>query len=233
MEKTRKIRFAIIAAIILLLFAIVGAGRHGNIVYLVLMALILAPVYFTGFEQLATLFISLRDRSKFKTYKLTWVQIMGCPSMPIKIALTFYMHWTTSGLSAVYPYQVYAAAGGAVIVLTGVIFSVLTLMAWSTMFVGHGVQKNQELITCGIYSRVRNPIYLADILYWIGLSIGTLNIAVGIITVIYVIPHYILYIKAEEKMMNEHFGEPYRNYCNNVPRLIPSFHAYKSEATIG
>ncbi len=214
----------------MLLFAIAGVGRHGNSVYSILMALILAPVYFTGFEQLATLFISIRDRGKFKTYKLTWVQIMGYPSMPLKIALTFYMHWTTSGLSAVYPYEVYAAAIGAVIVLAGVIFSILTIMAWSTMFVGHGVQEDQKLIISGIYSRVRNPIYLADILYWIGLSIGTLSIAVGIITVIYVIPFYIFYIKAEEKMMSEHFGEPYRNYCNNVPQLIPSFRGYNSKA---
>jgi protein-S-isoprenylcysteine O-methyltransferase Ste14 len=167
------------------------------------------------------------DRKKFVTYKLTWVEITAKMTLVLKPILALYLHWQIVQMSAVSPEALYAAVGGAFIASIGALFSILTVIAWSTMFVGHGVQENQKLVISGIYSRVSNPIYLADILYWIALAVGTLSILAGMITVVYVIPIYFIYIKAEEKMMQEHFGADYADYLKNVPRLIPSFKAYK------
>jgi protein-S-isoprenylcysteine O-methyltransferase Ste14 len=212
--------------IIIGLIAFLGFGTHGNILFSVCTTIILAVVYFFSFEQCATLFTSLWDRRKFVTYKLTWVELAGKPALLLKPILTFYLHWNAAHMTAVSPEALYAAVGGVCIVLAAGVFSILTVIAWSTMFVGHGIQENQKVITSGIYARVRNPIYLADILYWIGLAVGTLSIAAGVVTVVYVIPFYIMYIKAEENMMLENFGDDYYDYLKKVPRLIPSFHAY-------
>lgn len=227
METSRKIRFVLWPIIIIALIAILGFGPHGNIAFNVCISIVFAVVYFTAFEQFVTLITSFMDRKNFVSWGENWIGWVGKPVLLLKPFFIFYLHWNVSAMIEVTPAVLYAAAEGAVIVVIGAVFSILTMRAWSTMFVGHGITENHKLIISGIYSRVRNPIYLADCLYWIGLSIGTLSIVAAVITAVYVIPYYIIYIKGEEDMLLKHFGDEYNKYMQNVPRLIPAFRAYK------
>ena len=231
MDNSRKIRFAIYPFIIAAIIVALGPGAHGNILFTAFVSVISAIVLFTAFEQLVTLISSLRDRGKFKEYRISWISMAGSPAILMKPVILIYLQWRASRMTAVSEIEQYAALAGSVIAAAGAVFSILTMKAWATMFVGHGIQQNQKLVVVGIYSRVRNPIYLADILYWIGLSVGTLSAIAGALTVVYVIPFYFLYIKSEEKMMLEHFKDDYVDYLKNVPRLIPSFSAYKPNAS--
>jgi protein-S-isoprenylcysteine O-methyltransferase Ste14 len=51
---------------------------------------------------------------------------------------------------------------------------------------------------------------------------------------LYVVPIYVLYVRAEESMMREEFGDMYDSYCKRVggflPRLRLSPNADKREA---
>jgi len=41
------------------------------------------------------------------------------------------------------------------------------------------------------------------------------------VTALYVAPTYVAYIRAEEAMMEAHFGDAYRRYRAHVPMLVP------------
>jgi protein-S-isoprenylcysteine O-methyltransferase Ste14 len=222
MKMTRIIRFAALCIIVALLLFFMGTGNHQYSLYSVLMVMILAPLYFKSMETSITYILTLFNRERFVLYRLTWIEIISSVTIPMMFAVTFYIHWNMRDITGITPLMLYSAIAGAVIVCTGLIVSFITIMTWGTMFVGHGIEKEHKMITRGIYSRVRHPIYLADHLFWIGLSLGTLSIVSGVLTAVYVIPVYYLYMRAEEKMMIEHFGDEYRDYMDHTGMLLPS-----------
>lgn len=80
----------------------------------------------------------------------------------------------------------------------------------------------QKLISSGPYSLVRNPAYTGSILSILGLSFVTLNILSIIITLIILSIAYAIRIRTEERVLNQHFGEDYKDYCQKVRyRLFP------------
>ena len=80
---------------------------------------------------------------------------------------------------------------------------------------------DHELVTGGAYGFVRHPVYLAALLVWLGLAVGYLSGTAFVVTALYVIPIYLLYIHSEEDMMLETFGDAYREYRHAVPMLVP------------
>jgi len=48
-----------------------------------------------------------------------------------------------------------------------------------------------------------------------------LSYVVAAITALYVIPAYLLYIRSEERMMVDTFGDQYARYRGEVPMLLP------------
>jgi len=74
-----------------------------------------------------------------------------------------------------------------------------------------------DLITKGIYSMIRHPMYLALIIYLWCQTFRVVDIIVNIILTIYVIIGTIL----EEKKLILEFGEAYKQYQKKVPMLIP------------
>ncbi len=155
-------------------------------------------------------------------------EILVIPEPPLLIAVTYYAHLGIAGLTSISKVQIAAAIAGASFISIGVALLVWSVLSWTSLFVGHGVLKDQKLVTRGVYGRVRHPVYLAAFLIWFGLSIGTLSCVASIVTVIYVVPSYILYMESEEQMMIESFGDEYRNYRKAVPMLIPSIWRYQS-----
>jgi protein-S-isoprenylcysteine O-methyltransferase Ste14 len=114
-----------------------------------------------------------------------------------------------------------AALAGGSLALGGLALCVWTLFSWREMFVGHAVLQGQELVTGGAYAHVRHPVYLGGLVIWCGLGIAFLSVAAAAVTVVYVIPSYLLYMRSEEAMMLESFGGSYRRYQASVPMLLP------------
>jgi protein-S-isoprenylcysteine O-methyltransferase Ste14 len=105
--------------------------------------------------------------------------------------------------------------------LLGLVVSLAAFASFPTVGSGHYVDAGQRVVRSGIYGWVRHPIYLGAILIWIGLALGCRSVAAGVITLVYVIPAYLTYIRAEDKMMCVHFGEEYRRYRAEVGTLWP------------
>lgn len=80
--------------------------------------------------------------------------------------------------------------------------------------------KPQELVTSGIYSRVRNPLYSAHICTALGWAIGTGSTPAFACVGFYLVSLMIM-LPREEQELRSRFGEAYREYELRVPRLLP------------
>ena len=101
---------------------------------------------------------------------------------------------------------------------------------YSTAFLGG--YKNNKLITYGIFSVVRNPLYFFSLIGMFGISLMTGYVTVMIICpIIFTIMYHYL-ISREEVFLLKHFGSEYQHYLNTVPRLLPNFKLYNAPETI-
>ena len=80
-----------------------------------------------------------------------------------------------------------------------------------------------NLVTTGIYSIVRNPIYFAFLCVCTGVLITAHNVYLLIFPVVFYIFLTILMKQTEEKWLLEKFGTEYAEYCKHVNRVIPWF----------
>ncbi len=77
-----------------------------------------------------------------------------------------------------------------------------------------------ELVTTGLYSRVRHPQYSGLFLVTIGLLIQWPTIITAVMWPVLVYAYYRL-AKKEEADMEREFGDKYRKYTEKVPMFIP------------
>jgi protein-S-isoprenylcysteine O-methyltransferase Ste14 len=82
------------------------------------------------------------------------------------------------------------------------------------------VLASPRLLTDGAFSRVRHPIYLAALLFYLLLISITLSlISMGIFVGIFIFYNYIA--AYEENFLEEKHGQDYRDYKKNTPKWIP------------
>lgn len=71
--------------------------------------------------------------------------------------------------------------------------------------------KATALVTCGIYSRIRNPIYVSGVILIIGVAVMVWNAKVLAILLI-IIPMQIIRARKEAGVLEAKFGDEYRAY---------------------
>lgn len=76
------------------------------------------------------------------------------------------------------------------------------------------------LVTTGVYSISRNPMYLGMFLFLLGESIILGSIGSFIIPILFMIVINERFILSEEKMLGAEFQEEYLKYCKDVRRWI-------------
>ncbi len=82
-------------------------------------------------------------------------------------------------------------------------------------------QENMVLRTTGIYGIVRNPIYLADVLFSLGLAIMFRSI-IGVALIPLWWAGFLFVILIEESSLERALGQPYVDYRQRVKgRIIP------------
>jgi len=84
---------------------------------------------------------------------------------------------------------------------------------------GLKILPEHELVKKGIYKHIRHPIYLAFIIYSIGISLFFLGLY-GFITMLGLIPLILYRIKIEENMLLERFGVEYDEYMERSKNPI-------------
>ena len=82
------------------------------------------------------------------------------------------------------------------------------------------ILSSSRLLKDGAFARVRHPLYLAALLFYIFLIVLTLSlISAFVFIVIFIFYNFIAVY--EENLLEEKFGQEYRDYKKNVPRWIP------------
>jgi protein-S-isoprenylcysteine O-methyltransferase Ste14 len=79
-----------------------------------------------------------------------------------------------------------------------------------------------RILTDGAFARVRHPLYLAALLFYVFLIFLTISlISLFIFAGIFIFYNYIA--TYEEKICEQRFGQDYRDYKKNTPKWIPRF----------
>jgi len=109
------------------------------------------------------------------------------------------------------------AAGITIYKLSGAGFSAKQLGGLPEILSGH---HEQRLVTSGIRSRVRHPIYLAHFCEMLAWSIGTGLLVCYGLTAFAVVTGAVM-IRMEDAELEQRFGEEYRRYRQKVPAALP------------
>lgn len=80
----------------------------------------------------------------------------------------------------------------------------------------------EELVTSGIYSRVRHPRYVQLVIASLGYAIMA-NYPASYLAVAIFVPGIYLVVLLEENELRQRFGLTYDEYASRVPRFIPVF----------
>lgn len=116
--------------------------------------------------------------------------------------------------------------------ITGFIIALLgeAIRLWGVSWAGSETRTTGKvggtyLIISGPFAYVRNPLYVGNILIYLGLGIMSYAMFpyLQIIALLFFIFQYYLIVKAEEEYLFNTFGEQYKKYFESVPRFFPRF----------
>lgn len=87
------------------------------------------------------------------------------------------------------------------------------------------VREDHELVTGGVYARVRHPMYSAHLLLALSQALLLHNWVAGFGFLAVMVPFFMLRIPLEERLMSDRFGEEYGDYMRRTGRILPKFGA--------
>jgi protein-S-isoprenylcysteine O-methyltransferase Ste14 len=126
--------------------------------------------------------------------------------------------------------QLSRAGAGALVALLAIGLMLWVLRTFPSVSTGHYVLHDQRVVSEGPYGLVRHPLYVAAYLVWVAVTIGFGSLAALGVTVVYVIPGYWIYMRAEETMLLAHLGDAYARYQEEVGMLVPRKRGPRSHA---
>jgi protein-S-isoprenylcysteine O-methyltransferase Ste14 len=77
-------------------------------------------------------------------------------------------------------------------------------------------QKSSTLITDGVYRLSRHPMYLGFLLILIGMSMLLGSLTPYIVVIVFGILMDVIFIRVEERMLEERFGQEWKEYNSRV-----------------
>jgi protein-S-isoprenylcysteine O-methyltransferase Ste14 len=126
---------------------------------------------------------------------------------------SFVFQYSTS-LSSYVPIYLRLAVAGLILVVA------ICLIRSGHRAISDEVLASPRLLTDGAFSRVRHPIYLAALLFYLLLISITLSlISLGLFAGIFIFYNYIA--AYEENFLEEKFGQDYRDYKKITSKWIP------------
>ncbi|WP_099320825.1 isoprenylcysteine carboxylmethyltransferase family protein [Anaerococcus sp. Marseille-P3625] len=109
-------------------------------------------------------------------------------------------------------------------IIVGILLMLLGIYLWIQAVIIQKINKKvteKKLITTGVYSIVRNPVYSAFIFIFTGLLLFTANYILLILPLVFWAFLTILMKNTEEKWLKNEFGKEYEEYLKEVNRVIP------------
>jgi len=169
----------------------------------------------------AVKFRQLAYRQRAVLYPTGWRDRVASPEPFVLFALTVWLFSTHSAPSAPDARYVAVSVLGAAFGTSGIALMLWAVRSFPAVSSGHYILPEHEIVTRGPYGWVRHPLYAAALLIWVGIALTFRSAGAMLIALVYVLPAYWIYMRSEERMMRDHFGEPYRRYASEVGMLVP------------
>ena len=162
--------------------------------------------------------ISLASRSLSERFSMivSWMGLGGIPLI-----------WIATG----WPSALDHATHPIIVLIGAVIFSIslrlfrLTHKALGIMW-SHSLdlREDHKLVSTGIYEKVRHPMYTAFWMWALAQPFLLSNWLAGFSGIVGFGTLYFLRVGQEERMMEERFGQEYRDYSARTKRVIPGIY---------
>jgi protein-S-isoprenylcysteine O-methyltransferase Ste14 len=81
------------------------------------------------------------------------------------------------------------------------------------------------LVAAGPFARVRNPLYVGNILLWVGFALAARLIWLTPVIFVLLALEYHAIVRWEETLLESRLGQAYRDYAADVPRWLPTFNS--------
>lgn len=110
-------------------------------------------------------------------------------------------------------------------VISGLLIRWLSIIQLGKSFtVDIAIMHSSQLITDGMYERIRHPSYSGLLAIVLGFAITMGSIISFFVFVIPVICAIIYRIEIEEKILRQEFGDDYNNYMKETKKVIPGIY---------
>jgi protein-S-isoprenylcysteine O-methyltransferase Ste14 len=84
-----------------------------------------------------------------------------------------------------------------------------------------------DLNTTGIYSIVRNPLYIGNFFMFTGIVAVFANVYAVVVLAVFLVTQYYFIILSEENFLSGTHGQAYQDFCARTRRITPSFKHYR------
>jgi len=126
------------------------------------------------------------------------------------------------------------------LVISGIVMILLGefMRLWGVSYAGAATRTREagapELVSNGPFAHVRNPLYIGNILIYVGAVVlsGTWFPYIAILVFLFFYIQYTFIISHEEEKLEDLFKDSYVEYKKSVPRFIPKFMPYKNKSNI-
>lgn len=115
-------------------------------------------------------------------------------------------------------------------------FSGEMIRLWGVSWAGSetrttGTVGGSYLIVSGPFAHVRNPLYVGNILLYLGMGIMSMALFpyLQIIALLFFFVQYSYIVSEEENYLRKTYGTEYQDFEKNVPRFFPRISKYKVE----
>ena len=143
---------------------------------------------------------------------------------PVFLLTTGGLMWLVAhsdfAVSFAFPYSIMVAIPVAVVGIAIDVISLRQFRAAETTINPLQPEKATSLVSDGMFSVSRNPMYLGMLLVLIGWGIWLGSASNVALLLLFVVTINMLQIKPEEAVLESLFGQPYEKYCEDVRRWI-------------
>ena len=126
------------------------------------------------------------------------------------------------------PYEMFYETGCLFVSLLGYIIRVYTVGYTPANTSGRNTERQvaDVLNTKGIYSIMRNPLYVGNFFMWLGIAMLTGNFWFIIAFILFYFLYYERIIFTEEHYLKTKFGDDYIQWTHKTPVIVPKFSSF-------
>ncbi|MBC8043163.1 MAG: isoprenylcysteine carboxylmethyltransferase family protein [Rhizobacter sp.] len=147
-------------------------------------------------------------------YAMHWIAVLDFSKglwLFAKPSLVFLSGVDTTWISAL----------GLTLVATGGIIAASAVQTLGVFFDRLIIKEKHHLVTNGLYSLVRHPVYLAYIFLYAGVCIAMQSLVALGVLILFGVPWFGAHIEIEEALLAKHFGGAFTAYQQRTKKLFP------------